>query len=41
MPGPGNYDANSINIKKTEPAYKLGSQSRFDTLGEKTRKLYQ
>lgn len=36
MPGPGNYDGNSLNIKKTEPAYKLGSQSRFDTLGDKT-----
>ena len=37
MPGPGNYDGNSINVKKTEPAFKLGSESRFNTIDDKNK----
>ena len=29
-PGPGTYDGNSIKLKKSDPAYKLGSATRLD-----------
>ena len=32
MPGPGNYEGNSLKVKKKEPSYKIGSGSRFDTM---------
>jgi hypothetical protein len=29
VPGPGNYDADSLKVKNKNPAYKLGTSNRF------------
>ena len=36
VPGPGNYSPDGTKVKKSEPAYRLGSSTRQD-LGEKVR----
>jgi len=39
-PGPGNYEPNVFNVKKKEPAYKLGTSQR-DDLAFKKAQLFQ
>jgi hypothetical protein len=38
-PGPGNYNPNLSNVKKNEPAYKLGTSKRNDLDFEKMTKF--